>query len=265
MYDTIEVNELPGVVTVSLNRPSVRNAFNARMIGELTHIFVCLAQREDIRAVVLEGNGPSFSAGADVQWMGATVNSAEEENIADAQRMATMFEVIDQLPQPVVGKVHGAALGGGMGLVAVCDLVVAAEGTLFGFTEARLGIIPAVISPFVIRKTGESWARALFTSAERFETNLAKDIGLVHWVCDVGDLNQVVAARLETLLSGGPIAVRAAKALVRDLRGLTAEEVRDLTPRRIAVLRSSPEGQEGLRAFLEKRQAAWRANSGRNP
>lgn len=259
MYETITVDCRDRVCTVTLNRPDVRNAFDARMIAELTGAFTDLADRSDARVVVLRGEGSVFSAGADVNWMRASLEFTREENIADAQAMSDMFAAIDQLPKPVVGRVHGAALGGGMGLIAVCDIVVAAEGTLFGFTETKLGIIPAVISRFVLPKIGESWARALFVTAERFDAELAQRIGLVHWIAAPDGLDTVVEHKVNHLLTSGPRAVTEAKALVAGVSSMQRSEIRDFTARRIAELRASPEGQEGLRAFLDKRRPGWTA------
>jgi methylglutaconyl-CoA hydratase len=259
-YGTIEIGRAGPVVTVSLNRPAVRNAFNAQMIEELTDIFRRLADGPEARVVILRGNGATFSAGADVSWMRAGLEYSSEENMADAARMSDMFGAIEMLPLPVVARVHGAALGGGMGLMAVADIVVASEGTIFGFTEARLGIIPAVISRFVLPKIGEGWARALYLTAERFGPDVAQRIGLVHWIAPADDLDAVVAAKVDELLSSGPSAIRAAKDLILRMRDLDDADRRSLTIERIAAIRASDEGQEGLRAFLDKRAAAWRAS-----
>jgi methylglutaconyl-CoA hydratase len=193
--------------------------------------------------------------------MRASLEFSAEENMEDARRMSDMFHAIDSFPAPVVGRVHGAALGGGMGLIAVCDIVIAAEGTTFGFTETNLGIIPAVISRFVLPKIGESWARALYLTGERFGPDLARQIGLVHWVVAAEDLDSAVDAKVSELLTSGPQATRAAKALVARSRGLDSFAMRELTAERIAAVRTSPEGQEGLRAFLEKRRPGWHVDS----
>jgi methylglutaconyl-CoA hydratase len=256
----LEVQGEGPVVTVALNRPEVRNAFNAEMITALTAVFAELASRPDLRAVVLRGNGPSFSAGADVNWMRASLDYTPEENFSDALRLSDMLYAIESLPAPLVARVHGAALGGGMGLLAVCDIVVAARDTVFGFTETKLGIIPAAISRFVLPKIGAAWARALFLTGERFDADLAVRIGLVHWVVEPDQLDQTVRQKVEELLGGGPRAVREAKALVAGLGSRDPTTWRTYTAERIAELRASPEGQEGLRAFLEKRRPAWREN-----
>ncbi len=249
------------IARVSLNRPAVHNAFNADLIGELRHTFRRLADEpaNQLRVVVLSGAGPSFCAGADVTWMRASLGLSKEQNEQDAMVMAEMFDAIDRCPVPVIARVHGAALGGGMGLCAVSDLVIAEAGAKFGFTETRLGILPAVISPFVIAKIGETHARALFPTGKRFDATRALRIGLVHEVVEGTDaLDGAVTSAVDDVLAAGPTAARAAKAIVREVRGLPHESTRWHTARRIATQRTSPEGQEGLRAFLEKRDPAWK-------
>jgi len=248
------------IARVTLARPDVHNAFDGSTIRELTVAFRRLAAEPStaLRAVVLAGDGPSFSAGADVRWMRASLELDREGNEQDAMKLAEMLDAIDTCPVPVIARVHGAALGGGMGLCAVSDLVIAEAGTKFGFTETRLGIIPAVIAPFVIAKIGETYARALFPSGRRFDATRALRIGLVHEVVEGLDaLDHAVGAAITDILDAGPEAARAAKAIIREVRGLPHESTRWHTARRIAALRTSPEGQEGLRAFLERRSAAW--------
>jgi methylglutaconyl-CoA hydratase len=243
-----------------LARPDVHNAFDAELIDELRRQFTQLAAEppERLRAVVLGGDGPSFCAGADVTWMRASLGLTREQNEQDAMAMAQMFDAVDRCPAPVIARVHGAALGGGMGLCAVSDLVIAEAGTRFGFTETRLGILPAVISPFVIAKIGESHARALFPGGRRFDATRALRVGLVHEVVEGDDaLDAAVDAALGDILAAGPTASRAAKAIIREVRGLPHESTRWHTARRIAAQRTSAEGQEGLRAFLERRSPAW--------
>lgn len=250
-----------GVARVTLNRPEVRNAFNAELIGELQAVFASLAGEppDALRAVVLAGNGRSFCAGADIEWMRGSLELSLEENEADASRMAEMFATIDACPVPVVARIQGAALGGGMGLCAVADSVVATADATFGFTETKLGILPAVIAPFVIAKVGESAARRLFPGGERFGAHRAAEIGLVHEVVvDEAGLDIRVGQIVDEILSAGPTAARTAKATIRDLRGAPAEVARRMTVERIARQRTSPEGQEGLSAFLEKRPPSWR-------
>ena len=257
----IERERAGGVVArVTLDRPDVHNAFNATVIAELRAAFAALAREgpTELRAVVLAGAGPSFCAGADVAWMRAAMQLDVEGNEQDAMAMADMFETIDTCPAPVVARVHGAALGGGMGLCAVSDIVIAESGARFGFTETRLGILPAVISPFVIAKIGESHARALFPGGRRFDAIRAQRIGLVHEVVEgEAALDAAVDTAVNDLLAAGPTAARAAKAIVREVRGLGHGSSKWHTARVIARQRTSAEAQEGFRAFDEKRQASW--------
>ena len=248
------------IARVTLNRPEVRNAFDASLIAQLRTTFEELAQESPtaLRGVVLAGEGGVFCAGADVEWMRASVGLSAEENERDAAKMQAMFAAIDACPVPVVARVQGAALGGGMGLCAVADVVIASAETTFGFTETRLGIIPGVISTFVLPKIGETHARALFATGARFDAERALRIGLVHEVAaDEAALSARVEETVAGLLAAGPTAVRAAKALVRELRGLGPADAQALVVREIARQRTSAEGQEGLLAFLEKRRATW--------
>jgi len=247
---------------VTLTRPDARNAFNAELISDLTRAFEDLAAEppESLRGVVLEGQGSVFCAGADVEWMRAAVSLTVEENERDATAMQRMFAAIDACPVPVVARVQGAALGGGMGLCAVSDIVVATADATFGFTETKLGIIPAVISTFVVPKVGETHARALFATGERFGAERAQRIGLVHdVVADETALDARVEAITDELRSAGPTALRAAKSLVRDIRSLGPDAAADEMPGHIARQRTSAEGQEGLTSFIEKRTPRWKA------
>lgn len=236
------------VLRVTMARPERRNAFDAALIAELTDAFSGVG---DARAVVLAGEGPSFSAGADVDWMRASVELSYDENVADALRLRAMLEAIDGCPAYVLAVVQGHALGGGCGLVACCDAVVAAPDAVFAFSEAKLGIVPAVISPFALAKIGPGAARRWFVTGERFSTEVALRIGLVHEAAD--DLDAAVERVVRELLSAGPEAARTAKQLARRVH--SAEETAEL----IARHRTSAEGQEGLRAFLEKRAPGFRA------
>jgi len=248
------------IARVTLNRPDVRNAFDADLIAELRSTFDGLSREspDALRGVVLAGAGQVFCAGADIEWMRASVGLSVADNERDAAAMQAMYVAIDACPVPVVARVHGAALGGGMGLCAVSDIVIAGAETTFGFTETRLGIIPAVISTFVLPKIGESHARALFPVGERFDAERALRIGLVHEVV-AGEtaLDASVEAAVASILAAGPTAARAAKALVRELRTMEASEARRHAVRHIAQQRTSTEGQEGLLAFLEKRRPTW--------
>jgi methylglutaconyl-CoA hydratase len=245
---------------VTLARPEVRNAFDAQLIGELRETFEGLASEppEALRGVVLAGDGPVFCAGADVEWMRASIGLSVDDNQRDAAAMQAMFAAIDACPVPVVARVHGAALGGAMGLCAAADIVLATADTSFGFTETKLGIIPAVISTFVLPKIGESQARVLFVTGQRFDAERARRIGLVHEVVDdLAALDARIQQVVGELRTAGPMAARAAKALVRELRTLAPDEARRHAVRHIAQLRTSPEGQEGLAAFVEKRRPRW--------
>jgi len=248
------------VARVTLTRPDVHNAFNASLIAELRRTFTTLAREgpTELRVVVLAGDGPSFCAGADIDWMRAALQLDVEGNEQDAMAFADTLEAIDTCPVPVIARVHGPALGGGAGLCAVSDLVIAEAGAKFGFTETRLGILPAVISPFVIAKIGESNARALFPGGRRFDAVRAQRIGLVHELVEGQDaLDNAVEATIDDLLAAGPTAARAAKAIVREVRGLGHGSSKWHTARVIARQRVSAEAQEGFRAFQEKRRPGW--------
>ena len=236
------------VLRITLARPDRRNAFDAGLISELAEAFVDVGRT---RAVVLAGDGPSFSAGADVDWMRSSVDLSLDENVADANALRRMLEAIDGCPAPVVARVQGHALGGGAGLVAAADIAVAARDAVFAFSEVKLGIVPAVISPFALAKIGPGAARRYFVTGERFDAESALRIGLVHEVTN--DLDGAVDRVIGELLSAGPQAARWAKRLVRE-RPNGPE-----TARWIAERRASAEGQEGLRAFLEKRKPSWRS------
>jgi methylglutaconyl-CoA hydratase len=262
MTEVLRISQEDGFARVTLDRSEVRNAFNAALVAELRRVFEGFASAapDELRGVVLAGDGPVFCAGADVEWMRAAVGLSRDENERDAAALQAMLTAIDACPAPVIARVQGAALGGGMGLCAVSDIVLATTSTRFGFTEAKLGIIPAVISTFVLPKVGESHARALFMTGQRFDAQRAREVGLVHEVLpDVASLDARVEQLLEELRSSGPTASRAAKALVRELRTLSPDDARRHTVRHIAEQRASPEGQEGLSAFLEKRPPRWSA------
>ena len=244
---------------LTLNRPDVRNAFNAEMIAELSSWATELPRSSDVRAVVIGGAGKVFCAGADATWLAKSAAYSDDDNVRDAMATSRMFRTIDELPVPVIGRVHGAAIGGGAGLTAVCDVVVAADDAVFGFTEVKLGIIPAVISPFVLNKIGASAARELFVTGARFPAARAYKIDLVHAVVPAPDLDTTIERYLAEILASGPEAIAAAKKLVRDVWAQRAGDVSTLTAQALASRRASPEGQEGLRAFLDKRKPRWSA------
>ena len=241
------------VATLTLNRPEARNALEPGLMIELTQLVGALAL-DGTRVIVLTGTGSVFCAGADIDWMRRSRDLTAEQNVADAGIMRSLLGAIDSCPLPVIARVNGHALGGGSGLVAVADVAVAAQGALFGFTEARLGLIPATISPYVLRKIGPGHTQALFTTAERFDAERALRVGLVHRVVAPEELDNAVADCVYALLDCGPDAIAATKRLVRD--ATAALHLPDL-PQRLAAARAGPEAQEGLAAFLEKRRPRW--------
>ncbi len=256
-YEFLSVRREGPVEYVTLNRPDVRNAFNEQVIADLTAWAGAARTSPGLRVVVLAGAGKVFSAGADAGWMAKMAGYTHDENVQDARTAAAMFRAIDDLPVGVIGRIHGAALGGGSGLAAVCDVVVAAENAVFGFTETKLGILPSMISPFVLPKIGVSAARELFLTGMRFGAARAREIGLVHTVVPEDGLDAAVQRYVAELLSAAPTGVAAAKGLIPKVWGRRPEEVADLTAATIAGQRVSPEGQAGLRAFLEKRKPEW--------
>jgi methylglutaconyl-CoA hydratase len=248
-----------GVVEyLTLNRPDVRNAFNEGMIAELTWWADSVSSDRSVRLVIIEGAGPVFCAGADLEWMGRMATFSREQNVDDAMEAARLFSTLDRLPAPVIGRVHGAALGGGAGLAAICDIVIAADNAVFGFTEVRLGLIPAVIAPFVMAKIGRSASRELFLTGERFGAARARELGLVHSVVPLASLDVEVARYRDALLCGAPGAIAAAKQLIAEVGRRGAADVAMLCAEAIAARRASEEGQEGIKAFLEKREPSWR-------
>ncbi len=261
MSDALLVQHQGAVATLSLNRPELHNAFDAGLIQQLTDALRTLAVDASVRAVVLGGSGASFSAGADLQWMRAMATASQEENRVDALALATLMRTLDELPKPTIARIQGAAFGGGVGLVACCDIAIAAEGARFGLTESRLGLLPAVISPYVIAAIGPRQARRWFATGEHFDAATAQAIGLVHQVVPAEALDAAVDAQLQLLAKAGPVAAGAAKGLVREVCAAGGD--RDGLDRAnaglIAALRASDEGREGLSAFLEKRAPRWAA------
>ena len=246
------------VAEVWLNRPEVRNAFNDAVIGELTETFTTLGADADLRVIVLGGRGKAFCAGADLGWMRGMADYAWEQNHADASRLAQMLWTIWRCPVPVVGRIHGDCYAGGVGLAAVCDVLVAAEGIQFCLSEARLGLLPATIGPYVVRALGEQASRRYFVTAERFDAARALALGFVHEVAPAQALDARVAELVATLAANGPAALRSCKRLVQDVAGRDIDAgLRDETARRIADIRASVEGREGVSAFLNKRAPAW--------
>lgn len=254
----VEIHSQGYVVHVTLSRPEVRNAFDAATIAALTEAFTTLARAADVRAVVLAAHGKAFCAGADLHWMRTMADYTWAENHADAARLAGMFHAIASCPVPVIARVQGDCHGGGVGLVACSDVVVAASEAGFCLSEARLGLIPATISPYVIQAIGQRAALRYFVTAERFDAARAQDLGLVHEVCSAEALPARTDQIVQAIVQNGPMAVRACKQLARDIgQRPMNDETRDLTARRIADIRASAEGQEGIRAFLQKRTPGW--------
>ncbi|MBL8312199.1 MAG: enoyl-CoA hydratase/isomerase family protein [Rubrivivax sp.] len=260
MSSTLDVRQTsPHVVEVWLNRPEVRNAFNDGVVAELTQTFAALATQDGLRAIVLAGHGKAFCAGADLSWMRSMADYSWEQNHADASALAQMLWTLWSCPVPVVGRIQGDCYAGGVGLAAVCDVVVAAAGLHFCLSEARLGLLPATIGPYVVRAIGESAARRYFLTAERFSAARAAQLGLVHEVVPAEELDARVAAIVSALAANGPAAVKACKQLVKDVSGQPiTPSLREDTARRIADIRASAEGREGVRAFLDKREPSWK-------
>ncbi|HWQ14700.1 MAG TPA: enoyl-CoA hydratase-related protein [Roseiflexaceae bacterium] len=256
---TVIVTRSGPVATLTLNRPEVRNAFDAAMVAGLRAALSDLAADDAVRVVVLAGAGEAFCAGGDLAWMRGSLAWSDEENLADAEAMAAMFESAWSFPKPLVGRIHGAAIGGGAGLVACCDIALAADTAQLGFAEVKLGLLPAVIAQYVVPKIGVGHARALFVSGERIGAERAFEIGLVHGVTAPDDLDRLVAGVVGRLLSCAPGAVAAAKRLVDAIWTLEREAARRYVVEAIAQARASAEGQEGVRAFLEKRRPRWSA------
>lgn len=260
MTTTLDIRRpSPQVAEVYLNRPEVRNAFNDAVVAELGAVFTGFAADAELRVVVLGGHGKAFCAGADLAWMRAMADFDWARNHADAQALAEMLWSVHNCPVPVVGRVHGDCYAGGVGLAAVCDVLVAAEGVQFCLSEARLGLLPATIGPYVIRALGERAARRWFTTAERFDAATAHALGFVHEVAPADQLDARVGQIVAAIVGNGPAAVRACKRLVLDLAGRElGAELRAETARRIADMRASAEGREGVQAFLHKREPSWR-------
>jgi methylglutaconyl-CoA hydratase len=256
-YERIELERDGVVARVWLNRPEVRNALDGGTVAELRSLLFELGSDDTVRVIVLGGRGKAFCAGADLNWMRTMASFTREDNLREAQSLADLFFTVYDSPKPVVARVHGAALGGGSGLVAACDIAIAAHDTVFGFTEVRLGLIPSVISPYVFPRIGESAARELFLTGERIDARKAHEIGLLRAAVPLEDLDAAVDERVTRLLEAGPRAIAEVKELIEEIAFRRVEDVQRYTVERIAELRASPEGQEGMRAFLEKRKPRW--------
>ena len=256
-YQTILVSSDGPLLSIALNRPEVHNAFNEVMIAELQDAIDRSVREDRVRVVVLTGKGRSFCAGADLNWMRRVKDYSYEENLAESRRLADLMYAIYTLPVPTIARVNGAAIGGGTGLLAACDVIIAAEVAKFSLSEVKLGLVPAVISPYVIRRVGESRCRQLMLTGERFKADRAKRYGLVNTVAPVDDLDDAVHKRVAQLLTSGPEALKTCKELLHRVPLMNFREARDYTAEVIARLRISPEGQEGMASFLEKRKPDW--------
>jgi len=258
MTKFVEQEIKENVAHVTLNRPEIHNAFNDQMVEELTNIFSKLDEVADIRAVILKAKGKSFCAGGDLNWMKSTLNYSYNENIEDAMKLANMFKVINKCSKPVIGRIQGTAIGGGVGLVSVCDITVALEGALFALSEVKIGLVPAVISPFVMSKLIPGEARRYFLTSERFSAQEAKRIGLISEVVSKEEmLDKKIDEWINAIKSGGPEAVSMCKKMVRDVANVNLDNTLKLMAENIADRRVSKEGQEGMKAFLEKRKPTW--------
>ena len=247
-----------GVARVRLNNPDKHNAFDDQIIGELTEAFVAIADNSNVRVMVLGSEGKSFSAGADLEWMKRMASYSYEENLRDASALALMLKTLNEIPQPTIARVQGAAFGGAVGLVSCCDMAVAASAASFSLSEVKIGLVPATISPYVIAAIGQRAVRRYFVTAERFDAHRAMEIGLVNEVVDAEQLDQEIDRLIDALLANGPEAIIAAKRLVFDIAGKPIDQqLIDSTCETIAAIRVSEQGQEGLQAFLEKRKPHW--------
>lgn len=256
-FETILAAKADSVFRITMNRPQVHNAFNATMIGELAHAFHSARVDEDVRVVVLTGAGKSFCAGADLNWMREIVRYSYEQNLGESLQVAELMKSIYELPKPTVARVNGAVIGGGTGLLSACDIAVASEKARFGLSEIKIGLIPAAIGPYVIRRIGESAAHELFLTGERFDARRALDVGLVNKVIPHETLDDKTDEVVRLLLGSAPEAMAKCKELLQRVPTMTLEEAKGYTAEMIARLRVSPEGQEGMASFLEKRKPRW--------
>ena len=256
-YETIEIQKENNVATIFLNRPDVHNAMNEKLMKELTTCFHELGKDDSIRTIILTGKGRSFCAGADLNWMKSMAKYSKEENINDSRLLLNLYESIYNCPKPVIGRVNGHAFGGGIGLFAVCDIIIAVPDCKFAFSEVKLGIIPAVISTYIVRKIGLSNMRRLFLTGERFNSEYAKEIGLINYVIPSEELDEKIKNYIDLLQTSGPIALAEVKKLIDSFENMDREKYKEHTVEKISELRVSEEGQEGINAFLEKRKSKW--------
>jgi methylglutaconyl-CoA hydratase len=256
-YTTVKYEKDGRVGRVTFCRPEVHNAFNGMVITEMADVFRRIDEDPDIRVVVVTGEGKSFCAGADLNWMREVIQQSFDENLAESNALADLFYQIYTCKRPVVGKINGAAIGGGTGFVAVCDIAIAAASAKFSFSEVKIGVVPACIGPYVLKKMGEGKARELFITGERMEADRAFQVGLVNKVVEDDRLDAEIEKLVHSIITSGPDAVAVAKKLVSEVPGMTPEQYKPFTAEMIAHLRISDEGQEGMAAFLEKRKPAW--------
>ena len=256
-YDTIELQREKNIVTVYLNRPEVHNAMNEKLMNDLTNCFKELSQDKDVRIIILTGKGKSFCAGADLNWMKSMAKYSKEENIKDSRLLLNLYEAIYNCPKPVIGQINGHAFGGGIGLFAICDINIALPNCKFAFSEVKLGIIPAVISTYIVRRIGLSNMKRLFITGERFNSEYAKSIGLIDYVVSEEELDSVIKKYAEQLISSGPNAIKEVKKLVSDYEKMDINKYKEHMVKKISQLRVSEEGQEGINAFLQKRKPGW--------
>ena len=256
-FETIKYEKKDSVGYITFNRPEIHNAFNDTVIDEMIYIFDKLEEDSGLRAVVLTGEGKSFCAGADLNWMKSVIDQSFEENLKESNRLADLFYKVYTFKKPVIGKVNGAAIGGGTGFVAVCDIAIAAESAKFSFSEVKIGVVPACIGPYVIKKMGEGKARELFITGERMLAKRAFEVGLVNEYVADDKLDEEVETLIKSILSSGPEAVAMAKKLVSEVPSMSPEQFKPYTAEMIANLRVSDEGQEGMNAFLNKRKPNW--------
>ncbi|MHC4209189.1 MAG: enoyl-CoA hydratase/isomerase family protein [Planctomycetota bacterium] len=263
--DTVRLTRQGAVARVALDRPDVRNAFNDEMLEDLLEAFAAIRDDAAIRVAVLTGEGNCFCAGADVNWMKRVVNYTQEENYQDSLRLARMLRDIYDCPKPVIGRINGPAIGGGTGLVAVCDIAIAAEDAVFGITETKLGVIPAAISPYLLKRMGERNLKEYTLTGERFKAPRAAELGLINSAVPPDGLDRAVEARIEMIMAGGPEALTASKQLIRDVAERSLDDAGPYTAKAITERRMSDEGQEGMNAFLRKEKPRWVADAKKSP
>jgi methylglutaconyl-CoA hydratase len=256
-YKTIIIEKKKNVAVVTLNRPGVHNAFNNELLFDLYDVFDRLNSDDSIRVIVITGNGKSFCAGADLNWMKSVVNYSFEQNLEESLKLAELMFLIFTHTKPVIARINGSAIGGGVGLVSVCDILIAAETAKFGLSEVKLGLVPAAISPFVMERIGPTKSRELFVTGERISANKALEYGLINKVVSLSDLDEAVNEKINMILQNGPEAIKVVKKMIFDVTQMKFPELTDYTAHLIANLRLSKEAQEGMNAFLEKRKPNW--------